>query len=193
LKRFQDSDNFPYSKEKIKIRDIVEVIMMQGKLENNKIVVSDNSAISKLHGKRAYGIMSNGKLYLSLLEAYYLFEKGKLQVLKNNKSISSTSIKSLVDKETDFNAKYCVYKDLRDRGYIVKTGFKYGCHFRVYRNSIEEHAEYLVQSFIEHDSIITDDIIRHVRLAHSVKKKMIFALVDEENDISYISFNRIKI
>ncbi|MHC1598752.1 MAG: tRNA-intron lyase [Candidatus Methanofastidiosia archaeon] len=167
--------------------------MMQGKLENNKIVVSDNSAISKLHGKRAYGIMSNGKLYLSLLEAYYLFEKGKLQVLKNNKSISSTSIKSLVDKETDFNAKYCVYKDLRDRGYIVKTGFKYGCHFRVYRNSIEEHAEYLVQSFIEHDSIITDDIIRHVRLAHSVKKKMIFALVDEENDISYISFNRIKI
>jgi len=193
LKRFQDSDNFPYSKEKIKIRDIVEVIMMQGKLENNKIVVSDNSAIAKLHGKRAYGIMSNGKLYLSLLEAYYLFEKGKLQVLKNNKSISSTSIKSLVDKETDFNAKYCVYKDLRDRGYIVKTGFKYGCHFRVYRNSIEEHAEYLVQSFIEHDSIITDDIIRHVRLAHSVKKKMIFALVDEENDISYISFNRIKI
>ncbi len=183
----------PYSKEKIKIRDIVEVIMMQGKLENNKIVVSDNPSISKLYGKRAYGIMRNGKLYLSLLEAYYLFEKDKLQILKNNKSISGATIKSLADKETDFNAKYCVYKDLRDRGYIVKTGFKYGCHFRVYRNSIEEHAEYLVQSFIEQDSIITDDIIRHVRLAHTVKKEMIFALVDEENDISYISFNRTKI
>ncbi|HOP08869.1 MAG TPA: tRNA-intron lyase [Candidatus Methanofastidiosa archaeon] len=166
---------------------------MKGELQNGKIVISDNPTISKLYGKRSYGVLVDKKLYLTPLEAYYLSEKEKLQIEHKGDPISGAELLSLTDAEEGFEEKYTVYKDLRDRGYIVKTGFKYGCHFRVYRNSIEDHAEYLVHSFIEHGSIKVDDIMKQARLAHSVKKKMVMALVDEENDITYFSVDRVKI
>jgi len=166
---------------------------MRGELQNNKIVISDNPTISKLYGKRAYGTLVDKKLYLTPLEAYYLIEKEKLEILHSGRPITGSDLISLTPPEADFNEKYAVYKDLRDRGYIVKTGFKYGFHFRVYRNSIEEHAEYLVHSYIEHGSIPVDEIMKQARLAHSVKKKMVAAFVDEENDISYFTIDRIKI
>jgi tRNA-intron endonuclease len=166
---------------------------MKGELHNNKVVISDNPTISKLYGKRAYGSLANKKLYLTPLEAYYLSEKEKLEIEYNGNIITGAELISLTNVEEGFEGKYVVYKDLRDRGYIVKTGFKYGCHFRVYRNSIEEHAEYLVHSYVEHGSINVDDLMKQARLAHSVKKKMVMALVDEENDITYFSVDRTKI
>lgn len=166
---------------------------MKGDIIENKVIVSDNRSISKLYGKRGYGSIQDRNLHLSLIEAYYLFEKEKLEIYENGQKLTLEALLAKGKEETDFSMKYIVYKDLRDRGYIVKTGFKYGCHFRVYRNSIEDHAQYLVHSLAEQGSITTNELIRHARLAHSVKKRMVFALVDEENDISYFSIDRLKI
>jgi len=166
---------------------------MIGELHNNKVIISDNPSISKLYGKRSYGTLIDKKLYLTPLEAYYLCEKEKLELSSEGNPINCHDLIALNVVGKDFDEKYPVYKDLRDRGYIVKTGFKYGCHFRVYRKSIEEHADYLVHSYVEHGTISVDDIIKQARLAHSVKKKMVMALVDEENDITYFSVDRTKI
>jgi len=166
---------------------------MKGELFKNKVIVSDNPSISKLYGKRSYGSIQDKRLHLSILEAYYLFRNGKLEIYDGDTLLDEGRIDALVESEKDFNEKYAVYKDLRDRAYIVKTGFKYGSHFRVYRNSIEEHAEYLVCSYIEHGTIDTNELIKQARLAHSVKKKLVIALVDEENDITYYSVGRMKI
>ncbi|MBN1785615.1 MAG: tRNA-intron lyase [Candidatus Methanofastidiosa archaeon] len=166
---------------------------MKGELQGDRVVVSDNPSISNLYGKRSYGSIQDKKLYLNMIEAYYLCEKEKLEVYLDDRVLSAIEMVSMTNVEKDFREKYSVYKDLRDRGYIVKTGFKYGCHFRVYRNTVEEHAEYLVHSYVEHGSMEVDEIIKQARLAHSVKKKLVIALVDQENDITYLSLNWVKI
>lgn len=165
----------------------------EGSLVQNKVIVASKPIASKLHGKRAYGTMVDGELHLSLLEAYYLAAIGKIIVTQESNTLTLEELRREAQTDPEFSIKYPVYKDLRDRTYIVKTGFKYGCHFRVYRKSIEEHAEYLVHVMVHNGSITSDDIIRQVRLSHSVKKTMVLALLDEENDINYYTMERITI
>ncbi len=162
----------------------------EGALVQNKVIVSSKPIAAKLHGKRAYGTMVDGALHLSLLEAYYLAAIEKIIVTKSGTELSLDELREAAQEDPEFSIKYPVYKDLRDRTYIVKTGFKYGCHFRVYRKSIEDHAEYLLHVMVHNGAITSDDIIKHVRLAHSVKKTMILALLDEENDINYYAVER---
>lgn len=131
--------------------------------------------------------MDGGKLYLDLVEAYYLVEKGKLSI-EGEKDILTN-----VKEERDFAVRFFVYKDLRDRGRLVKAGFKYGAHFRVYCGGIESHAEYLIQAIDEKESLQSYEIAQAARMANTVNKKMILAFVDMENDITYIDVKRIRL
>ena len=81
-----------------------------------------------------------------------------------------------------------VFADMVSRGCIVKTGFKYGSNFRVYSRSIEDHAEMLLSVF---DTDEWFKISRAVRVAHAVRKKMVFAGI-VENALRYIQVERVK-
>ncbi|NPA75355.1 MAG: tRNA-intron lyase [Euryarchaeota archaeon] len=70
------------------------------------------------------------------------------------------------------NEIYAVYEDLRSRGLIVKSGFKYGTHFRVYERSMEEHARYLVHVLSEESML---QVSRAIRVAHGVRKTLLLA------------------
>jgi len=91
--------------------------------------------------------------------------------------------------ERNFERKYAVYSDLKRRGFVVKTGFKFGSEFRVYRKveSVDDlpHSEFLVDIA---DDLRLTDLARAVRLAHSVKKKMVFAFGEK-----YLCFERVKV
>jgi tRNA-intron endonuclease len=94
-------------------------------------------------------------------------------------------------EDPEFPAKLSVYTDLRRRGCIPKTGYKFGHHFRVYLGG-KSHSEMLVHAFGMDARPPMSLIARSVRLAHSVKKKMLFACVYPER-IRYIEFGRIKL
>jgi tRNA-intron endonuclease len=162
---------------------------MYGDLLNDEVLVTDARSVSALHSKRSYGVVKEGTLHLSALEAVYLLERGKLEVRSGGSTLTREELWRHVANK-DFSMRYAVYKDLRDKGYIVKTGFKYGCHFRVYRTSVEEHADYLVHAYKAPECVPSEALVRYVRLAHSVKKQMVIALVDEESDINYYEIGR---
>ena len=65
-----------------------------------------------------------------------------------------------------------VYSDLIDRRFIVKSGFKYGAHFRAYVENIQEHAEFLIHYLEGPEEWYK--ISRAVRVANGVRKRMIF-------------------
>ncbi|HHN82056.1 MAG TPA: tRNA-intron lyase [Methanomicrobia archaeon] len=163
--------------------------IMIGELLNDEVLVTDSRSVSALHSKRSYGVVKEGTLHLSAIEAAYLHERGKLEIKSDDTTLSREDLWRRL-AGPDFSTRYTVYKDLRDKGYIVKTGFKYGCHFRVYRTSVEEHADYLVHAYKAPENISAEALVRYVRLAHSVKKQMIIALVDEESDINYYELAR---
>jgi tRNA-intron endonuclease len=165
---------------------------MRGKLMESQVVFENEPEVSKLHSKGFYGKVKEKKLYLNFLEALYLLEKDKIEVEVEGGQLDFSQLLEIARSEAEFDIRYFVYKDLRDRGLIVKTGFKYGCHFRVYRKGPEEHAEYLVHVIPEKREFQTYDIVKHCRLAHSVNKLMVFAFIDEEGDITYYSVERMR-
>lgn len=160
---------------------------MKGLLIGDRIVVKDKKA-DKLF-QRGYGKKINDGLELSLVEGLFLIEKGALEL----ENASFRDIVKKIEKEDEFMIKYRVYKDLRERGYTVKTGLKFGAHFRVYERGKfgKDHSKFLVHAFSEGEKISFPEIARAVRLAHSVKKIMIFAVVDSEGEITYYKVERI--
>ena len=94
--------------------------------------------------------------------------------------------------QPDIEQRLMVYKDLKQRGLLVKTGFKFGAHFRAYTKKPEEtHAEYLVHVANKNFRTLWAEISRAVRLAHSVNKEIVFACV-EDDKIDYIRFGRLR-
>ncbi len=168
-----------------------------GKLIGSKVLVSDEKEANTLYQKSFFGEMkAGGKLNLSLIEALYLLEKEKLDIIQGKKKIK---FEELMDKAVQEDplayVQYVTYDDLRERGYIVKTGFKFGAHFRIYnRGDIpgEAHSSCMVHCLPENFQMSLTDISRIVRLGHSVKKKMWIAAVDNEGDLTYYEVKRIK-
>lgn len=151
------------------------------------IVIVRNGNTAKIHEKSHYGNQTEDGLQLSIIEALYLMEKGKIEVELNSEGVSIEYMFGLIRKSGSFS-NYIVYRDLRNRGYIVKTGFKYGSEFRLYdrgKSPGDGHSNYLVKVASENSEFMMSDLSSYVRVAHGVNKKLLFAVVDEENDITY--------
>ncbi|MBU0959192.1 MAG: tRNA-intron lyase [Nanoarchaeota archaeon] len=154
-----------------------------------EIVSSNSSEAHSLHKKSGFGEPKGEKIQYTLSEALYLIESGKLDLISGGKKIlKKEAMKKLQTKDRKLQIKYPVFKDLRDRGYIVKTALKFGADFRVYEKGSRPgntHAKWVV--FCEHESKKTSwhEFSAKNRVAHSTKKKLLLAIVDEESDISY--------
>ena len=77
---------------------------------------------------------------------------------------------------------------MRNRGYIVKTALKFGADFRIYDRGIkpgEDHAKWIMYPVKETDSLTWYEFSAKNRVAHSTRKRLLIAVVDEENDVTY--------
>ncbi len=163
-------------------------------LDKDRVVIFDKNGINKLLSKH-YGNFEGNFLSLSLVEALYLVNLGWLEV-KDKKILSFEELYNYAKNiEERLCLKYLTYKDLRSRGYIVKTGLKYGADFRLYErgaNIEKEHSAYLVKVLSEDDRITVNELTGFVRVAHSVRKKLLIAIVDNDGDIVYYNMAFIK-
>jgi tRNA-intron endonuclease len=161
-------------------------------LKEDRIIVEDEKTASRLLQK-AFGKRTGngGRLELSLVEGLYLIDRGSITVMDGEHEVTTKDIIKIA-KEEDFQLKCKVYADLRERGHIVKTGFKFGAHFRVYGkgDSITDHSKYVVHAVPESEVYSFFEVSRIVRLAHGVKKDVLFAVVDDEGDITYYKIER---
>lgn len=157
-------------------------------LLEDRCMVWDSDASHLLHEGGFFGkMMDEGHLQLSLIESGYLLKRGILEIERNNKGLDFVEFSGLASAiESDFMVKYKVYEELRNMGLVPKTGFKFGTHFRAYKNfetlSGITHSDYLVHA-IEHDHVFSlQHLSRSVRLAVQVRKEMIYAAVDSRVD-----------
>jgi len=160
-------------------------------------VVSTNEAEAfTLYKKSNFGQPIGQKIQYSLSEVLYLVEKKKIKVMKNKKILEFEELLKLSKKiDSRIQLKYPIFKDLREKGYVVKTALKFGADFRVYdkgKTPGEEHAKWIV--FAEHESkkISWQDFSSKNRVAHSTKKNLLIAILDEEHGISYYEISWIK-
>ncbi|MEM1526264.1 MAG: tRNA-intron lyase [Ignisphaera sp.] len=135
-------------------------------------------------------------LVLSLYEALYLCERNTIKVEIGGEHVDCETLKQYCRKVShNFDVKYKVYKYLRDRNYIIRSGIKYGADFAVYTlGPGYEHAPYVVVVAPKHYKLRPADIVALGRVSHSVKKRTVLAIVDENRDnIHYIVFKWVKI
>jgi len=115
-----------------------------------------------------------------------LLEKGKMDLKDGRKKLKPDQfIKQAREVEPNFWVRYCVFRDMRQRGYIVKTALKFGADFRVYDRGIkpgEDHAKWIVFPVHETEHMTMHEFAAKNRVAHSTKKRLLLAIVDEENE-----------
>lgn len=169
---------------------------IQAHLIGETITTNEADAFS-LNKKSRFGEITNSKkIQYTLSEALFLVEKNKIEVLQKNKVLEFDNLFNKLKKiDSKIQLKYPVFKDLRDKGHIVKTALKFGADFRVYKKGSSPgkgHSDWVV--FCEHESkkFSWHEFAAKNRVAHSTKKKLLIAILDEESDVSYYEVGWIK-
>ncbi|MBI2546308.1 tRNA-intron lyase [Candidatus Woesearchaeota archaeon] len=179
MKKKEDGEE---RKEKVEIRAL---------LSKQKVTTEASGEAKELYEQSRYGtLLEDGKVQLSLIEAYYLMEKKRMHVndARGKKVLPDNFMKKAEKVDKDFWIKYCVYKDMRNRGYIVKTALKFGADFRVYDRGVkpgEDHARWIIYPVHEGEHLTWHEFAAKNRVAHSTKKRLLVGIVDDEGDVTY--------
>ena len=176
--------------EKLKIEEKIkpeEKIKAQFARES---VYSEEETSRELYNQSRFGELKEGKVSYSLVEALYLIEKKKMDVFEGKKKQITVDefIRKARKIQPNFWIKYCVFRDLRSRGYIVKTALKFGADFRVYDRGVkpgDDHAKWIVYPVHEGETLTWTEWAAKNRVAHSTRKRLLMAVVDEEAYVSY--------
>lgn len=149
----------------------------------------------------SYKASERGKLNkLDVYETLFLINKGLLE-LKN--ASKSELVKNAVERRSDFQSLYEVYEDWREKGYVIKTGFKFGTHFRVYFPGAKPmetgengwmHSKHVIHVFPKDSKLLISEWARAIRVAHSVRKTFILAVPGKTSgsaqEIDFILYHR---
>lgn len=167
----------------------------EGFFLEDRVLVADATAGDALYAQGFFGKRIGKTLQLSLIETAHLMAKGALRMEypSSGKSMTLSAFRKRASQiQPDFDLRLKAYDDLRKRGLIVKTGFKYGSHFRVYDGDPDtHHSKYLVHAVPWDYETIWPEMSRAVRLAHGVKKDILFARVTKRQ-VGYLRLRRVR-
>src|SRR3989338_10067508 len=128
--------------------------MIKAYFVGEKVVSSSPDAFS-LYEKSRFGEKKDRKVEYIGVEAVFLVEQGKMEVFFGKKVLDEdVLLKRFKRKDKKVETKYEVFRNLRKKGYIVKTALKFGAEFRVYEKGVrpgDEHARWIVFTAKESD------------------------------------------
>ncbi|MFC7132965.1 MULTISPECIES: tRNA-intron lyase [Salinibaculum] len=170
---------------------------IEGDLLADRVLVWDPPV--ELHERAFYGQQLDQEgdaVQLSLVEAAYLASQGKLTVDDGRSGGEATVVERGRDVEGErFDRRLRVYSALRTAGVVPKTGFKFGADFRTYADVADVdhlgHSELLVRVLPTDHAFAPRDLALDVRLAHGVRKRMVFALTGANEGIDWLSASRL--
>ncbi len=151
-------------------------------------IIDDNVQGKEIYEKYWFGQFGTYKLSdhgilnkLDVYETLFLMENG---ALKLDGYTRNDIVKIASHVRSDSQKLYDVYKDWRSKGYVIKTGFKFGTHFRVYfpgARPIRDdpgwiHSKHVLHVFPRDSKLLISEWARAIRVAHSVKKTFILAI-----------------
>ncbi len=136
-------------------------------------------------------------LLLDLMEGLYLLEQKRIVVVdgRTKKPVGkSLLLKAARETYRGFKLAYQVYKDLRNKGYVVTPGIKFGADFAVYEHGPGiDHAPFIVSVETPSSVMGPFEVVRAGRLATTVRKQFILAIHDGgSGKIRYLVFRWFK-
>jgi tRNA-intron endonuclease len=189
-----------YDLEEIEDKDTIDGIsQVDGIFRNGKIYVNSGASAQSVHDKSYIGtLMADKSLELEIIEALLLIER--------NRIIISDEMGHQINRESLFTyaaqtdekiwVKYLIYRDLRQRGYIVRLGYGDGIDFRVYpRGSARDEnvAKYFICILAEGDPVSLDVLDRNTKQTLQARKELILAIVDRLGSPTYYELEQFKL
>jgi len=156
-------------------------------LAKNRVYLPEPDKLMELREK-AFGTLSDNRIILSAYETFYLVEKKRVRVT-DERAKRPLSLQDLVTKlavgKPAIWTKYLVYRDLRDRGYLVReeTG---GFDFETFGKGA---ARRLVAIVFEGGEATLDKLARLSARANREGKDLVLAVIDRRTDIVYYTLN----
>lgn len=175
----------------------MEEKIWKAELVEDRVIIWDTEGARQIFENGWYGELLEDRLELALVEAALLLQRSKIEIFKGKKKKLTFQqfYEHCLKIDPRFHTRYVVYKDLRERGLPVRTGFKFGCDFRVYERGVtpvkkgpkapHEHTKWIVFTVPEDYTCAFQELSRAVRLAHNIRARMLWAIVDNENDVTY--------
>ncbi|MEM4312379.1 MAG: tRNA-intron lyase [Nitrososphaerales archaeon] len=166
--------------------------LLKIKLERGNFVVKEPKEELEQKG---YGEKREGKLILAPYEALYLVHIEKAQVFKKRELMSFEKLLNYIKrKDKKIMTKFLIYKDLRNRGYVVKEGFGFGSDFRVYDRGDygSKSAKYVVFALSEGTEISLKELPKIVNEIYNMGKEAILGVVERRGEVIYYKLSKAK-
>ncbi|MEM2707475.1 MAG: tRNA-intron lyase [Candidatus Pacearchaeota archaeon] len=154
--------------------------------KKGKLFITIDKNAFQLYSRSFFGDKKDNFIIYTPQEVLYLLKKNKINLFEKNKKISFNQLlKKLNEKEIDC---YIVFEDLRNRGYILKSGLKFGGDFIIYdkgKKPNKDHSDWVLVIFKRDKNINIKDFVSKIRVATSTNKKLLIALVEEKKIVYY--------
>ena len=142
---------------------------------------------------------SENTLCLEPEEILVLLDRGRI-VLKLSESDENIASEDLVIHFTNLNpnfwSRYLVYKDLRNRGYVVSIGTRITAPFRIYSRGGkpgESVSKTVVYPIPEGEDVNLDLLDQIVKQAKIDRKKLLLSVIDRLGDVTYYQASQLEL
>ena len=169
-----------------------ETPLVSGEIISDQTCISDKNMIHELELK-GFGENEKGKLFLKSFETLYLLYTKRLILKKGKKQIDFDFFMSICQKiDPEILTKFLIYRDLRNRGYVVKDGFGFGSDFRVYErgNYGEKGAKFLIFGFNEGQQEKMGNLQKKIEEISQMGKEPIIAVIERRGEVIYYKINQ---
>ena len=169
-----------------------ETPIVEGELVFDQTKISNKDMIHELELK-GYGEKENEKLFLNFFESLYLLYSDKLTLKKGKRKIDFDSFMTMCQKQDpEALTKFLIYRDLRNRGYVVKDGFGFGSDFRVYERGHfgEKGAKFLIFGLNEGQQEKMGNLQKKIEEITQMGKEPIIAVIERRGEVIYYKINR---
>lgn len=166
----------------VTVLEVLEAFLLKG-----RVYLPQSEKLMELREK-AYGTLRDNRILLNPYETFYLVEKNRIRVLdertKKNFSLQELVTKLSVGKPAIWT-KYLVYRDLRDRGYLVRVE-EGGFDFETFGKGATRR---LVSIVFEGGESTLDKLANLSARANKDGKDLVLAVIDRRTDIVYYTLN----
>ena len=170
-----------------------ETPLVKGELILDQVCISDKNMIRDLEQK-GFGDIENEKLFLKQFETLYLLYAKRLILNKGKKQIDFDNFMNTCQKvDLSILTKFLIYRDLRNRGYIVKDGFGFGSDFRVYERGHfgQKGAKFLIFGLNEGQQEKMGNLQKKIEEITQMGKEPIIAVIERRGEVIYYKINKI--
>jgi tRNA-intron endonuclease len=149
-------------------------------LDGTQVLAPQEAAV--FYEQSGYGrVEKTGSLRLTVIEALYLMARGKIQI----DGWSFDTLLAANAESPEFLRKYIVYRDIRERGYVLATGPQ---DFRIFpRGQRPGHGQskYLLRVLSERDMVDLSVVLSEAQATANMRKQFLLAVVDDEHELTY--------